>query len=217
MDAEQKLRLCDKNLASLLAERVTLVGAGAYDVREAQKNLALFNALFGGTKSIALIGFMGAGKSTVSRYLKRALALAERETDAMIVEQEGMSITDIFEKYGEPYFRELESKTVLSLESMGQAVISCGGGLVMRKENVENLKLSSRIVLLTATPQTTLERVKNSTERPILNGNMNVEYIAQLMEKRRETYQKAADITIATDHKDVAAICAELVEKLAVE
>ncbi len=217
MDAEQKLRLCDKNLASLLAERVTLVGAGAYDEREAQKNLALFNALFGGTKSIALIGFMGAGKSTVSRYLKRALALAERETDAMIVEQEGMPITDIFEKYGEPYFRELESKTVLSLESMGQAVISCGGGLVMRKENVENLKLSSRIVLLTATPQTTLERVKNSTERPILNGNMNVEYIAQLMEKRRETYQKAADITIATDHKDVAAICAELVEKLAVE
>ncbi len=217
MDAEQKLRLCDKNLASLLAESVTLVGAGAYDERETQKNLALFNALFGGTKSIALIGFMGAGKSTVSRYLKRALALAERETDAMIVEQEGMPITDIFEKYGEPYFRELESKTVLSLESMGQAVISCGGGLVMRKENVENLKLSSRIVLLTATPQTTLERVKNSTERPILNGNMNVEYIAQLMEKRRETYQKAADITIATDHKDVAAICAELVEKLAVE
>ena len=86
----------------------------------------------------------------------------------------------------------------------------------MREENVANLKKSSRIVLLTATPQTTLERVKNSTERPILNGNMNVEYIAQLMEKRREAYQKAADITVATDHKDVAAICAELVQKLAV-
>ncbi len=148
--------------------------------------------------------------------MKRALALVERDTDAMIVKQEGMSITDLFDKYGEPYFRDLESKTVCSLEDMGQAVISCGGGLVMREENVANLKKSSRIVLLTATPQTTLERVKNSTERPILNGNMNVEYIAQLMEKRREAYQKAADITVATDHKDVAAICAELVQKLAV-
>ncbi len=213
---EKELRLCDKKMAALLAERVALVGSGEYDVREAQKNLALLNALAGGTKSIALIGFMGAGKSTVSRYLKRALALVERDTDAMIVKQEGMSITDLFDKYGEPYFRDLESKTVCSLEDMGQAVISCGGGLVMREENVANLKKSSRIVLLTATPQTTLERVKNSTERPILNGNMNVEYIAQLMEKRREAYQKAADITVATDHKDVAAICAELVQKLAV-
>lgn len=84
----------------------------------------------------------------------------------------------------------------------------------MRDENVENLKKSSRIVLLTATPETTLERVKDSDERPILNGHMNVEYIAELMEKRREKYEAAADIVIATDKKTVIEICEELIQKL---
>lgn len=164
--------------------------------------------------NIALIGFMGAGKSTVSHYLKDMLAMEEVETDAMIVKSEGMAITDIFAKYGEPYFRNCESNAIIELQNCRQMIISCGGGAVMREENVENLKKSSRIVLLTAAPETILERVKDSTERPILNGNMNVEYIAGLMEKRRAKYEAAADIIIATDGKDVAQICEELVRKL---
>lgn len=84
----------------------------------------------------------------------------------------------------------------------------------MREENVANLKKSSRIVLLTAAPETILERVKNSDARPILNGHMNVEYIAELMEKRREKYEAAADLKIATDGKKVEDICQEIVEEL---
>lgn len=164
--------------------------------------------------NIALIGFMGAGKSTVSHYLKDMLAMEEIETDAMIVQSEGMEITDIFAKYGEPYFRNCESNAIIELQNCRQKIISCGGGAVMREENVENLKKSSRIVLLTATPETTLERVKDSTERPILNGNMNVEYIAGLMEKRRAKYEAAADIIIATDGRTVEQICEELIRKL---
>ncbi len=164
--------------------------------------------------NIALIGFMGAGKSTVSHYLKDMLAMEEVETDAMIVKSEGMAITDIFAKYGEPYFRNCESNAIIELQNCRQVIISCGGGAVMREENVENLKKSSRIVLLTATPETILERVKDSTERPILNGNMNVEFIAGLMEKRRAKYEAAADIVIATDGKDVEQICEELIRKL---
>ena len=68
-------------------------------------------------------------------------------------------------------------------------------------------------MLLTATPKTILERVKDSNERPILNGHMNVEYIAELMEKRRKKYEEAADIVIATDGKTVIEICEELVQK----
>ncbi len=166
------------------------------------------------TRNIALIGFMGAGKSTVSHCLKDMLALEEVETDAMIVEAEKMAITDIFSKYGEPYFRNCESNAIIELQNRRRVIISCGGGAVMRDENVENLKKSSRIVLLTATPETTLERVKDSDERPILNGHMNVEYIAELMEKRREKYEAAADIVIATDKKTVIEICEELIQKL---
>ncbi len=161
--------------------------------------------------NIALIGFMGAGKSTVSACLRELLALDLVETDAMIVEQQGMSINDIFAKYGEPYFRNCESNVCYELMNHKLTVISCGGGLVMRQENVDALKKSSRIVLLTASPETIYERVKNSTDRPLLNGNMNVEYISQLMEKRRARYEEAADFIINTDGKSVQEICEELI------
>ena len=84
----------------------------------------------------------------------------------------------------------------------------------MRDENVENLKKSSRIVLLTAMPETILERVKDSNERPSLNCHMNVEYLADLIENRRAKYEAAADIVIATDNKSVTDICEELMHRM---
>lgn len=164
--------------------------------------------------NIALIGFMGTGKSTISRYLKDMLALKEVDVDAMIVKNQNMAIKDIFAEHGEEYFRRCESEAILSLKDCRQSVISCGGGAVIREENVINLKKISRIVLLTASPETILKRVKGSEERPILNGNMNVEFIKELMEKRADYYYKAADVIIETDHKDVSQICEELLVAL---
>lgn len=165
-------------------------------------------------KNIALIGFMGTGKSTVSRYLKHAFGMEEIDVDERIVEAEGRPITEIFANYGEPYFRDCESQAIVKLGNCRNAVISCGGGAVIRKENVENLKKISTIVLLTAEPQTILERVKDSDERPILNGNMNVEFIEGLMAKRRRIYEEAADVIVATDGKTVEEIVKELMEKI---
>ncbi|WP_049895602.1 shikimate kinase [Oribacterium sp. NK2B42] len=163
-------------------------------------------------KNIALIGFMGAGKSTVSSCLKDMLGMTEVDTDAEIVRREGMPINEIFEKHGEDYFRKCESEVILDLQKSSGIIISCGGGAVLREENVTNLKKGSIIVLLTATPETTLERVKDSDVRPILNGNMNVEFIRSLQEKRNAKYEAAADIIIATDGKTVQEICEELVQ-----
>ncbi len=164
--------------------------------------------------NIALIGFMGAGKSTVSRYLKKTLAMDEVDVDSVIVKDENMPIKEIFDQFGEAYFRDCESKAIIKLQNRRQTIISCGGGAVVREENVTNLKKTSRIVLLTASPETVLERVKGSDERPILNGNMNVEFIKELMEKRAEQYRKAADVIIETDHKSVEQICEELLKAL---
>lgn len=164
--------------------------------------------------NIALIGFMGCGKSTVAAYLQKMLGLDLAEIDEMIEEQEGMTIPEIFEKHGEEYFRTCETNMVIELQKRERTIISCGGGLVMRQVNVDNLKKHSRIVLLTAKPETIYERVRHDNNRPILNGNMNVEYIAQLMEKRREKYEAAADIIIETDQKPVSEICEELVKKV---
>lgn len=181
----------------------------------ADRDRESLNKKMGYPYNIALVGFMGAGKSTVSHQLRQMLNLQEYETDEMIVQKEGMAITEIFEKRGEPYFRDCESRVVASLGECSQSVISCGGGLVMRAENVANLKKSSRIVLLRAQPATILGRVINSTGRPILNGHMNEEYISSLMEKRRGAYESAADIVVDTDKKSIRKICDELLEKLA--
>ena len=87
--------------------------------------------------------------------------------------------------------------------------------MVLQDENIRLMKENGKIVLLTARPETIYERVKDSRERPILNHNMNVEFIAGLLEKRRPKYLKAADIIIATDGRDVPDICEELIEKVA--
>lgn len=84
----------------------------------------------------------------------------------------------------------------------------------MREENADHMKKNGRVVLLTAKPETIYERVKDSDERPILNGNMNVEYISGLMEKRKERYEAVADVTVATDGKNVTQICEEIIAKL---
>lgn len=165
-------------------------------------------------KNIMLIGFMGTGKSTVSSYLSKWLDLEEVDLDAMIVTKAGTSIANLFEQYGEEYFRDLETKTLLEVQQREQLIVSCGGGIVLRDENVSAMKEHGKIVLLTATPETVYERVKDSKNRPILNGNMNVEYIAQLMDKRRERYLQCADIVIKTDNKSVKQISEEMIEKL---
>ena len=159
---------------------------------------------------IFLIGFMGCGKSTNAACLAEMTGARQVEMDQMIVENEGMAIADIFEEKGEAYFRELEMELIKSFAGVEPAVISCGGGAVLKEENVRLMKESGKIVLLTAEPGTIYERVKDSTERPVLNGNMNVGYIEELMEKRRPKYEAAADVTIATDGKTSEEICGEI-------
>ena len=165
-------------------------------------------------KNILLIGFMGAGKSTVSAKLSELLAMEIMEMDAHIQEKEGMSIKEIFAVNGEEYFRNCESNTLIELREKKHMVVSCGGGVPLREKNVELMKNSGYVVWLTATPEAIYERVKDSTERPLLNGNMNVPFIQNLMESRREKYERAADIVIDTTGKEIEEICEELLQKL---
>lgn len=164
--------------------------------------------------NIFLIGFMGTGKSTIASELQAKLEMDRIEMDELIVQKQGMSISEIFDEYGEVYFRNLESNTLIELQKRKQTIVSCGGGVVMREDNSEHMKKNGRVVLLTAKPETIYERVKNSDERPILNNHMNVDYISSLMEKRRERYEAAADVTVITDGKNAAQICEEIISRL---
>lgn len=164
--------------------------------------------------NIVLIGFMGAGKSTISDYLSTMFDMKLVEMDQEIAEREEMSIPDIFATYGEEYFRNLETELLKELQTGRNCIISCGGGVALRSENVVEMKKNGKVVLLTASPETIYERVKDSNDRPLLKENKSVEFIAQLMEKRKEKYEDASDVVIRTDGKTILQICEELITRL---
>lgn len=164
--------------------------------------------------NIVLIGFMGAGKSTIADMMHEAFSMEVIEMDQVIVDQQGMSIPEIFEKYGEEYFRDLETNLLIDMQARQNVIISCGGGVALRERNVKEMKRNGKVVFLTASPETILDRVKDDNDRPLLNGHKNVEYISRMMETRRPKYEAAADFIISTDGKSSYDICREIVSEL---
>lgn len=155
-------------------------------------------------KNLFLIGFMGCGKSTLARMMAAETGKELIEMDETIEAEAGMSINEIFAEFSEAHFRDLETQLIKRIADKGGAIVSCGGGAVLREENVAAMRKNGTIVYLSATPETIYDRLHDKTNRPLLNGNMNVEYISQLMQKRLPIYEKAADSILAVDGKSKA-------------
>ena len=164
--------------------------------------------------NLFLIGFMGAGKSSVSAGLGRMLGREVVEMDERIAAQEGMSIPELFAQKGEPYFRACETALIKSFAQGAPRIVSCGGGVPLREENVAAMRESGTVVLLTASPEVILERVKDSEERPLLQGHKDVPYIAALMEQRRPRYEAAADITVDTSRLNIEEVCRQVLRQV---
>ena len=164
--------------------------------------------------NLVLIGFMGAGKTTMSDYFSTMFAMDSVEMDQVIARREGMTIPDIFAVLGEEYFRNCETDLLIEMQSRKNTVISCGGGVPMRDRNVAEMKKNGRVILLTATPETILERVKDDHSRPLLENNKNIPFIQSLMDKRRDKYEAAADIIVPTDGRSIQDIGEEIISRL---
>lgn len=164
-------------------------------------------------KNIFLVGFMGTGKSTIARRMKQKYHMEIIEMDELIEKKEGMSIPELFQTYGEEYFRNLETELLSEIQEKENLVVSCGGGAVLREENVRKMKGCGMVVLLTASPQTILKRVRNNNRRPLLEGKKTIQDIQELMEARREAYESAADIRICVDNKNSEDICVEIMNR----
>lgn len=162
--------------------------------------------------NIVLIGFMGTGKSSIARQLHYLYEMKIAEMDQMLVEQEQMSIPEIFSTKGESYFRQIETELLRNLQKENHLVISCGGGAALREENVIAMKENGYVFLLTASPETIFQRVGQDLNRPVLNGRRSPEGIAELMESRREKYEKAADCVISTEHKSSRELAEEIMQ-----
>jgi len=165
-------------------------------------------------EQIYLIGFMGSGKSAVAKYLKKYFRAKIMEMDEMLEKNAGKPVSRIFAEDGEKVFREMETDLLRRIGSMGPVVVSCGGGVPMRQENVRLMKEHGTVIFLQASPHTIYDRVKSRHDRPLLEGHMNPEYIGSLMEKRRPAYEAAADLVISVDGKSLGEICEELPDQL---
>jgi shikimate kinase len=153
-------------------------------------------------KNIALVGFMGSGKTTVAFSLAKKLKRKLVSTDDIIVQKEQCPITDIFACNGEKYFRSLEKEVVVKLAKEEDLVIDCGGGIVLQEENILNLKKNGIIIYLKATVDVLYERTKNDAHRPLLNVSDPKAKIKELLLKREPFYAKG-DYTIDTSEKSV--------------
>lgn len=159
--------------------------------------------------NIILVGFMGAGKSLISRELA---ALTGREiitTDGMIEKAGGRSISDIFREDGEEHFRKLEKQAVASACAQEQVIIDCGGGVVLAPENIARLKETGVVFYLSATPEEIYRRVKDETHRPLLDTDDPMARIEGLLAQRRSFYEQA-DHIIDTNGRLPRDICQEI-------
>lgn len=161
-------------------------------------------------KHIFLTGFMGTGKTTISGSLKELLHMDVIDMDQAIEDMEQMPIPEIFAQMGETYFRQCETGFLRNLKEREGTIISCGGGVPLRDENVEAMKACGIVILLTASPETIYERVKDSHDRPLLEQNKTPEYIRELLDKREPYYKRAADLEVSTDGKSAGQIAEEI-------
>lgn len=159
--------------------------------------------------NIVLVGFMGTGKTTIAKRLADRLNMRYVSTDELIEKREGMSIPEIFSKKGESYFRKVEKEVVKEVSDFNKAVIDAGGGVVIDPENVKNLKKNGVMVCLWTDPQTVLERTKHNTYRPLLNVEDQLERIRELMEQRRQFYERA-DFHINTQKMSIEEVICEI-------
>jgi shikimate kinase len=160
--------------------------------------------------NLALIGFMGTGKSSVGKLVAEQLHYEFLDTDEMIQGRTGRLIADIFAQDGEPAFRALEQQMVAELASRRQTVISTGGGLPTHPGNLAGLKAHALIVCLWSSPEKIWDRVHHQTHRPLLHGEEPQKKIRELL-ALREPFYKQADVLINTDIRGLREVAQQVI------
>jgi shikimate kinase len=163
--------------------------------------------------NIVLVGFMATGKSTVGRELARRLSLKMVDTDDIIEEKAGKTISEIFAEEGEAVFREMESQAARDVSYLSGHVIITGGGIVLRDQNMEALKKAGPVICLTASPEVILKRNEGTSHRPILQTGDPLKKIRDLLEARSPFYARA-DYTIDTSNRTLQEVGDRIIEIL---
>ena len=166
--------------------------------------------------NLALIGFMGTGKTSVGRLVAEQLHFDYLDTDEMIQAGTGRIISDIFKTDGEPAFRALEQKTVEELAGRTRTVIATGGGLPVNPANLTSLKSHALVVCLWASPEKIWERVKNQSHRPLLHDADPQMKIRELL-AAREPFYKQADVLLNTELRSLREVAQQVIHQFRLE
>jgi shikimate kinase len=188
----------------------TATPASASTSQEAEITTAL------GTRSVVLVGMMGAGKSTIGRRLSARLRLPFLDADTEIEAAAGMSIPDIFETHGELQFRDGEARVIARLLDSGPAVLATGGGAFMREETRSRMRDKAISIWLKADADVIMRRVKRRADRPLLRTADPAVTVGRLIEEREPVYQHA-DLTIWSrdvPHEKIVDECIEALHAL---
>ena len=161
---------------------------------------------------IYLVGPMGSGKSTIGRLLAKKLGLPYFDLDKLIEDQEKMSISDIFQKQNEKYFRDLESITLMQYSQESNFVISTGGGCILRDQNQYILR-KGLVIYLKISIETQFERVKNRTHRPLLN-NVTKDTLTQFDKERGPVYSGISNIEVDVSNLDKEDVLSTIIRRL---
>tara|TARA_B100001996_G_scaffold94022_1_gene70291 strand:+ start:2260 stop:2766 length:507 start_codon:yes stop_codon:yes gene_type:complete len=164
--------------------------------------------------NIFLIGLMGSGKTSVGKILAKKLKKNFFDIDDEIINKMNLTISKIFKNYGETKFREMESEILGELKANRNAVISTGGGIILNKKNISRMKTTGFIVHLDVDIKTQMFRVKNTENRPLLNGKNLLNKLKEMKEERDKIYKRVSDITIITTKKSRSKIVTEIEDEL---
>ncbi|MBI5639022.1 MAG: shikimate kinase [Nitrospirae bacterium] len=162
-------------------------------------------------KNIVLTGFMGTGKTAVGRELARIFGMKVVDIDAEIEKEQGMRISDIFSRFGERHFRDIETEMIRRISKGENIIISTGGGAVLREENMQALRENGIVFCLDAGPETILQRTGKSDDRPLLKVDNPMAKIKELLDFRMPFYERAGAM-IGTEGKTPVEVAEEIAE-----
>lgn len=165
-------------------------------------------------KNIILVGLMGAGKSTVGRYLAKRMKRKFYDTDSVIVERTGVSIPMIFEIEGEHGFREREEQVIAELSQEQGIILATGGGSVIREVNRKALQRSGTVVYLKGSAELLFSRISHDKNRPLMQTDSPLQTLKELLDVRDPLYMSVADLVINTGKQKVPVLLKEIERKV---
>ena len=165
-------------------------------------------------QNIFLVGPMGAGKSSIGKRLAKRMKRDFYDSDRVLEERTGVSITTIFELEGEQGFRSRETKILQELAQLNEAVIATGGGAILQEKNKTLIKSNGLVVYLQASVDTQLKRTRHDKKRPLLHTDNRRAKLQTLAEHRNPAYESLADITIHTDSQSISNSISQIIEQL---